>query len=926
MRSPKIRRTTLLTAALLAAAVAIAGGVSFYRKAETFQPLGLEVEQRAGHWLVAQVAAPGSGLRAGDRIVLVNGRALGEVAELGEALRRRPVSELVVLRGERMTTVSHPLPPLRIDFPYLILALIGTGYLLIGAYTLLRDGRRPAALFFVWCLTSALLYLVTATPPFDGVDRLLFGLDQLARVLLAPLTLHLFTVFPRPPQRRELVQRAVPFLYLPAAFLLLLQTDLAFFDGGWLFGGRVGPALRVLDQLELFHLVGFSAAAAAVLGWRLRRTPGGEPARQTAWIAIGAGVGYLPFAALYLVPRALGWTPSMPVASAAVLPLALVPLTFAYAILRYKLWDIGGIVRHTTSLALTALVGVVGFSLANLVINRALPDQAAFARTLLSFVSGLGIAGLLIPTRRGVSASLERLQYGSDWAKRRALSDFGREVLRERSLGRLCTALLERLRAGLGLRPATLLLAHGDRLLPFQPHRTLPAELTTGDFEEGFWDAEVEILTGVEFPAERLEPLARLFTAGYRYAFPLRVREQRIGVLLTGYKEGQTPLSSDDEDLVRGLLNQASLAMENAQLLEQVQQQLDEVVRLQRYSQGIIESSPAGIAVTDPNGRVLSANAALAALAGIEPAAAIGRPLTELLPLDRLPEPGQGLSEVKLTGGGGDRYLQVSAAPLQEEADERRVVVVQDVTERVEMENTLKEKERLASLGMLAAGVAHEVNTPITGISSYAQMLLADTPEGDPRRELLHKVERQTFRAAQIVNNLLEFARDRQRERRPLSLAPLLSECLELLAERLAEGRATLEWQPPQEPVQVVGNEVELQQVFTNLVLNAVDALQAGGGGRLAVDLEADGDRVRVAIEDDGPGIAETELAKIFQPFYSTKLARGGTGLGLSISYSIARRHGGDLRVESRPGEGSRFIVEMPRFQPSREQPPSPEQ
>jgi hypothetical protein len=240
------------------------------------------------------------------------------------------------------------------------------------------------------------------------------------------------------------------------------------------------------------------------------------------------------------------------------------------------------------------------------------------------------------------------------------------------------------------------------------------------------------------------------------------------------------------------------------------------------------------------------------------------------------------------------------------------VLVLHDVSERVAMENALREKDRLAALGMLAAGVAHEVNTPITGISSYAQMLLEETEPSDPHYEILKKVERQTFRASRIVNNLLEFARKRQAEPKPVDLAPLVAECLDLLGDRVSKRRIEVRWAPPAEPLRVMGCDGELQQVLTNLILNAVDAMSETGG-RLAVDLEASGPTVTLKVADSGPGIAPEKLEMIFQPFYSTKLNRGGTGLGLSISYDIVRRHGGDLRVVSRPGEGACFLVELPR-------------
>ncbi len=910
----KARKRSLMGAVVLAILVVAVGGVSFHRKAQTFQPLGFEASPEVGAWRVVRVDSPASPLRAGDQILAINGQAVGELADPAAALRSRTTSELAVLRKGLLETLSHSLPPLSIDWPYLILALIGTIYLLIGFYTLLRDPKRPALLFYFWCLTSALLYLTSPVAPFDRVGKTIFLLDQLARILVAPLTLHLFAVFPRRPASRGRLARAIPFFYLPAALLLLLQTDLIFFNGVWLLGGAVERSIRTLATIELYHLVLFALAAVAVLLWRLRRQRQPEPFRQATWIAVGMAGGYLPFLALYVVPRTLELAWPQAVTSLAVLPLALVPLTFAYAILRYKLWDIGAIVRDTVTLSLTVLVGVIGFSLANLVINRVVPDEIALARTLVAFVSGLVIAGLLIPTRKGIGASLERLQYRDSFSKRRALVEFGREMLQERSLARLCTSLVNRLRSALDLQPTSLLLRAGAELEPVLPLRSPVPKIDPELFDPEFWQSDVEILSVVEFPVEDETPKQRLFAAGYRYAFPLQARDHRIGVLLAGYKEGEIPLSSDDLDLIRNLLNQAALAIENAQLLEEVGHRLEEVVRLQRYSQGIIESSPAGITVIDPQGRVLSANQAFAALVGREPGQLTGCLIRDVLPIG-LPKPEEGIRETSLRDPDGqERYLQLTVAPLQDEEEKLRVVVVQDISERIEMENALKEKERLASLGMLAAGVAHEVNTPITGISSYAQMLLAETPEGDPRRELLRKVEKQTFRAARIVNNLLEFARDRQRERRPTALAPVIGECLELLDERLEEGQIELEWRPPTEEVQVMGNEDELQQVFTNLLVNAVDAMSGQAAGRLVVALEFDQRWVRAWVEDSGRGISHGELEKIFQPFFSTKLTKGGTGLGLSISFNIVRRHGGDLRVVSHPGEGTRFIVELPRY------------
>jgi PAS domain S-box-containing protein len=546
------------------------------------------------------------------------------------------------------------------------------------------------------------------------------------------------------------------------------------------------------------------------------------------------------------------------------------------------------------------------------------------ARNLLSFTAGLGIASLLVPTRRSLSSALERLHYRSTFGKRRALSGLGRELLLERDLGQLCSALLKQIEEGVAIERVNLYLAQGESLIAVRPEGRLPRSLPLDVLGEELWHEDVRRISGVALPAEPMPAAQHLFVAGYRYAFPLAVLGTRVGIALAGYKADQNPLNSEDVELVRHLLNQAALAIENAQLLGRLKDQLQEVIRLKRYTEGIFESSPAGIAVVDQDARIVSVNAAFAALAGRGREELAGLALAQVLPVE-LPAHGAGPIEVSYcSADGAERYLQLSladfsgeemsgdlAGEIADRAGSLRILVVHDVSERVAMENALKEKDRLAALGMLAAGVAHEVNTPITGISSYAQMLLSDTAENDPRYEILKKVERQTFRAARIVNNLLEYARDKSGERRPVALTPVVVEAVELLGDRLSRRAIEVDLRRPEAEVMVLGCDGELQQVFTNLVANAADAM-ADQGGKLTVTIETAGDRARVAIADTGPGIPPERLEKIFQPFFSTKLTRGGTGLGLSISYDIVRRHGGDLKASSRPGEGACFVVELP--------------
>ncbi|HEX2253105.1 MAG TPA: ATP-binding protein [Thermoanaerobaculia bacterium] len=908
---------------MLAAFLAAFGGLSVARKVEGFQPLGFAAEAAGGSFRVTSAGGPPTGLQAGDRIVLVDGRELPGLVELASALRQQPTSELLVLRDDLPQEVTYARPPVDVDLPYLILALIGAAYLLIGLYTVLKERRGNSRLFFLWCAASAAFYLFTPGPSLDAAGRALYVGDMLARLLLPPLTLHLFLVFPEPLDRRARVHRLAPFLYLPATFLLLVQGDLIL-NGGRLFTGDPRRVLPLLDRIELAHLALFALAAVAVLVRRLAERRRWESYRQVLWITIGLAGGYLPFLAFYMVPLALGIQWPEPAVAAAVLPLALVPLTFAYAILRWKLWDIDVIVRDAAAYTLTLLLGAIGFSLANLGIDRALPEGLPLVRTALVFLAGLGLAGVLVPAKRSISTGLERLQYRATYPKRRALMAFGRELLHERDLDRLCTELLGAIEDAVDLERANLYLVQGDELVPVRPERGLPDRLPVDAFGAGTWSQDVRSLSGVALPGPEPRPEDRLFAGGYRYLLPLAVRGRRIGLALTGYRVDQQRLSSDDVQLIRRLLDQAALAIENAQLLDELKHRLDEVVALQSYNEGIIESSPAGIAVVDDAGRIASANLGFAALAGRERQEILGRPLADVLPVE-MPVEGCGPLEAAFEDAlGHERHLQVSCARFERRGEERlgggRILVFHDVTERVHMERALIEQDRLAALGYMAAGVAHEVNTPLTGISSYAQMLLAETPEDDPRHEMLRKVERQTFRASKIVNNLLEFARNRSGEMVAVDLAEVVDECLELLRERLVKRGVRVRWQRPEGAAlaacTVTGEPGELQQVVTNLVLNAHDALEQGG--ELTVELvrgAADGHddgRVRLTVADDGPGVAPQVAGRIFEPFVTTRLGRGGTGLGLAISHEIVRHHGGDLTVDSIPGEGARFTLALP--------------
>lgn len=919
-----------LLAATLVAAICV---FSFQGKVASFQTLGASAEAAGGGWRITAVEDPGTGLKEGDFLLTVNGAQAESAAHLGRLLRGHPTSELLVQRGDELLPLSYARPALRIDYAYLVLTLIGLGYFLIGLFTTIKDREGKSRLFYFWCLASATLYVASPLYTADPSDRLVFLVDLLARLLLPGLTAHLFLVFP---ERLLSGARArlLPLFYAPGAALLAFHLD-SMFLGGRVFGPATAAQLRLADRLELLLLVAAGLFAAALSVYRYRRIQAWEPRQQTGWILAGLAASYLPFLFFYLLPFSAGFAPPTWARLAATLPLAALPIAFAWAILKYRLLDLGSILRNIAATTVTAIAGIFAFQLIQLAIEKGVGQEMSMARNVLTFAAGLLVAGVLAPTRKAVSAGLERFQFRDHLGPRRLVASLGAELLHERSLDQLCETLVDHLSEALVSR-VELYLVQGRGLSSVRPRPELPAALPIDLFSEEFWEREVEPISPPALPqtgdpsgqAERL-----LFAAGLRYAFPIKVRGRRLGLVLLSYKLDEEPLSGEDLDLVAGLLSQAALAIENAQLLDEVQQRLEQVSRLESYNKGILESSPAGLAVLGEGDRIRLANHAFADVVGRDRQECLGAPLESLLPVRPLPEPQDGLVDVSYCeASGAERHLQLSSAIYQTEGGEtQRVLIVIDRSEQVLLEQALLEREHMASLGMLAAGVAHEVNTPLTGISSYAQFLIADTPESDPRFAILKKMERQTFRAAEIVGNLLDFARNRRSDALSrLRLDSLCTETLGLLEQRARDSGVALELVAPDEPVLVRGNEGELHQVLTNLVVNAINAQDGQSEpARVEVRLERAGHRVRLKVTDNGPGIPPERLQSIFKPFFSSRIGRGGTGLGLAITHNIVRRHGGEIAVQSHFGQkeadgrrGCTFTVDLPDFeQPAFEQP-----
>jgi two-component system, NtrC family, sensor histidine kinase PilS len=341
------------------------------------------------------------------------------------------------------------------------------------------------------------------------------------------------------------------------------------------------------------------------------------------------------------------------------------------------------------------------------------------------------------------------------------------------------------------------------------------------------------------------------------------------------------------------------------------------VADLVSLHQDIVRSLSSGLVTMGLDGKILTANEAAGDILGAAPDALVGKSVEAALPgLGAKLADATTLRRADLVvprGDGRELALGVSVSPLRDDRDGvvGRVINFQDLTELRKMEQKMRRAERLASIGELAAGIAHEIRNPLASISGSVELLRQAPQVTDEDKALMAIVTREIERLDALISDVLEFTNPRPRQVVRVDLAILVGETLAVFKQDPAVGAAVVEVEvaPAAQTLVVDSDPGKLRQVLWNLLRNAADAVAAGGSA-IRVVLRRDGDRGVLEVADDGPGIPPEVLPRIFDPFFSTK--KRGTGLGLATSYSIVEEHGGSLEAEPVAPHGTRFVLRLP--------------
>ncbi len=955
--------------------------LNFLQEAHYQQPddgvVWTEVQSKVLPGLIAEhvlAGGPGSqaGIEVGDFLTAVNDHPIEVGADLDRELKHTDVygkaEYSIIRRGIFLDTpVNVYLVPADRDL-FKLTRVIGLVYLAIGLYVLFRRWTAPRAThFYVFCLVSFALNTFHYTGKLDALDWTIYWGNILAEALQPALFLHFALVFPEESHKARLRSTGrhwmMPVLYLPALAVVGLHLYAMFF---W----QATFALRLrMDQAGIAYDTVYFVLATVLFLRSYRRANTPLLRQQLKWLTRGTVLAVLPFTLLYAVPFLAGFPVPSLAQKLGELSLVFLPLTFSWAIIRYRLMDTDLIFKRGVAYTLASgtLVGVyfgVIALITELVHNR-LPEAVREWGLVLTI---LITAQLFDPLKRRFQTWVDQVFDRHKYDYRKALVEFGRGLSSETDLDALLRSIVDRLPRTLLVSKVAVFMA--DPGQPFGHYRLaashgLPPDLDAVDGELhldkgdlnyldlGFLDFDAPDAQShiffentqqtIHLPQDQQTTAALL---DLNYYLPCRVQDasqsphtgplhsgghnRTIAVIGLGRTIGGDFLSSEDVELLESLASYIGIALQSASLYRRLGEQVAEFERLKEFNENIVESINVGILAVDLEDRIESWNAQMEAMYALSRKEAIGQPLTAVFPTEFIEafdrfrhESGvHHLYKFRLTTRAGEaRTANIAVAPLlsRDFVAVGRIVLVDDITERVTLEAQLTQSDKLSSIGLLAAGVAHEINTPLAVISSYAQMLTKQMKGDAKLTPLLERITQQTFRASEIANGLLNFSRTSTTDFRETDLNQVIRDTLTLVEHQLKSARITVALELNEELPRIHGNSGKLQQVFLNLLLNAKDAMPQGG--QLSISTIANG-HVEAVISDSGGGIAPEYLKRIYDPFFTTKTApkpgeRRGTGLGLSVSYGIIQEHAGKINVESTVGVGTTFSLEFPLLRKS---------
>ncbi|MCP5103234.1 MAG: hypothetical protein GY950_07645 [bacterium] len=858
-------------------------------------------------------------VQKGDILETIDKFVVKNRVDVRRAITRKKVCRYEIERNGFLTTVGVEIATRYTPLSYYILVFSGILMLLLSLRILNinlkeKKGFSPPSTFYFLALTFSGFLIFSPTGAYNTADFLYLLLDRISFLFFPALLLHYSLYYPI---KSRLLRKVNPkflrlTIYLAPATILLLYAFFIIAGVTRFIPGNLVLTINHFRKLSLQYfalyvyiaLIFFVISNLTLIFYK----------RRKSFVLPLAGIAGSISSLLILN---FVFTVSEPYLSMSLLLVGFLPLSVTYFLGHRKFTDIENVIRKTISVTFIFpfIFGIYFFLGSSIEQNKLLG--------LFWSIIAILTAGLLYkPIEATAHNFFERLFFRSTFNFRRKLKELMESLPTERDLFSLSTSFLDTVNKGFQLQSSTFIVYHRKNIFYSLPRKE--KILISKNFRNHlFRNRNLVLYSSTEFQKRYPKDFRVMKNLNLFQFLPLKTPDNLIGIVAFGSKKDGTYLSVEDWELLFNISSSLSLSVENASLYSELTTQFGEINLLKEFNENIIENINLGIVVLTGLNIIKTWNNIMELKFKIPPEKAINKKAYTVFGPELWKQiyKQQGgifsIENLSVHIEEAELIFDIYVSPLKDNLGKRigTILVFEDVTEKIFIRNQLITSEKMASLGLLSAGIAHEVNTPLTGISSYCQFVL-DNP-GDPENiELIGKMQEQVQRANKIIRSLLDFSRQKGELPMELDLNTILNESLALVEHKIKQKNIKLNKEYDFRK-KFYGFSTRCQQMFINLLINAADAIDHPAGVLSIQGSETDTE-MNIRIKDNGNGIDPKYLDKIFDPFFTTKAQGKGTGLGLSIVFAIVEEHYGEIKANSKPGKGSTFTVTFPLVSPLR--------
>jgi len=598
--------------------------------------------------------------------------------------------------------------------------------------------------------------------------------------------------------------------------------------------------------------------------------------------------------------------------------LPLIPIGLAYYVGVNKISRVNAIIKKTTGLASIFLFifGIYFFLGTNIEQNKVVG--------IFWSITAILTAGLIFkPIERTVQNNIEKIFSRGSYNFKNQLTELITSIRTEKNLISLSTSVLDAINKGLKIKQSSLIVLNKKKTFhSFPANKRI--SISTKFIKDLSESISPLMINHDVFKSKYPKDFVKNRLGEYRQFFPLISNDKLIGLLALGLKEENNFLPSYEWDLIYNISPSLTVSVENALLYSQLENQIKEINLLKEFNENIIENLNFGVIVISKLNIIKTWNKFMEYKFGILRNHAINKKALTIFGAQTWKKISTGkneklstLNNVSIDIKGNEFFFDINISSLIDNNKRNigSILVFEDRTEKKMILNQLITAEKMASIGLLSAGIAHEINTPLTGISSYCQLIL-DDPDNEENISLVSKIQEQVLRANKITRTLLDFSRQKGEIPVELNINDIIEESIALIDHKLKKKNIKIE-KSLNSISSFYGFPTRLQQMIINLLINASDSIKNNNGTIIITTIETI-KNIIITIKDNGEGIDKNNIKKIFEPFFTTKKKGSGTGLGLSIIYNIIREHYGDIKVNSIKAKETTFTITIPKTSPLR--------